>query len=165
MPGNWTMQGYGHPHYTNVVMPFPNLPPDVPDDNPVGVYRIIFSLPQGWSGRRVVLHFGGCEGALYAYLNGRPVGISKDSRTPAEFDVSSLLNMEGPNDLTVLVVQWSDASFLEDQDHWWQAGLQREVFLYSTGSPHIQDVFAIGDLTDDYQHGILRVKSKNRLPW
>ena len=23
VPGNWTMQGYGSPHYTNVVMPFP----------------------------------------------------------------------------------------------------------------------------------------------
>ena len=164
VPGNWTMQGYGHPHYTNVVMPFPNHPPDVPEDNPTGAYRRTFRIPQGWSGRRIILHFGGCEGALYAYLNGRPVGISKDSRTPAEFDVSSLVNLDAPNELTVLVVQWSDASFLEDQDHWWQAGLQREVYLYSTSSPHIQDVFAVGDLTDDYQDGILRTKVKIGFP-
>ena len=38
-PGNWTMQGFGHPHYTNIVMPFPNLPTDVPGENPTGVYR------------------------------------------------------------------------------------------------------------------------------
>ncbi len=67
VPGNWTMQGYGHPHYTNVVMPFPNLPPDVPDENPTGIYRKTFRLPIAWQDRRVILHFGGCEGALYVF--------------------------------------------------------------------------------------------------
>ena len=52
VPGNWTMQGFGRPHYTNVVMPFPNLPPDVPDENPTGIYRRQFTLPDGWRGRR-----------------------------------------------------------------------------------------------------------------
>jgi len=164
VPGNWTMQGFGHPHYTNVVMPFPNIPPDVPEENPTGIYRRTFHLPPAWIGRRVVIHFGGCEGALYVYLNDKPVGISKDARTPAEFDITSLLNLTEPNELIVLVVQWSDASFLEDQDHWWQAGLQREIYLYSTNVPHIQDIFAIGDLTEDYQDGILHVQVKIGFP-
>lgn len=158
VPGNWTMQGFGHPHYTNVVMPFTNLPPDVPDENPTGIYRKFFDVPDGWTGRRIVLHFGGCEGVLYVYLNGQPVGISKDARTPAEFDVTSFVDYSQSNELIVIVVQWSDASFLEDQDHWWQAGLQREVFLYSTGSQYIQDIFAIGDLNDSFSNGFLRVK-------
>ncbi len=38
VPGNFTMQGYSYPHYTNVIMPFTNNPPFVPeDDNPTGV--------------------------------------------------------------------------------------------------------------------------------
>jgi beta-galactosidase len=164
VPGNWTMQGFGHPHYTNVVMPFPNIPPEVPDANPTGIYRRRFRLPPTWLGRRVVLHFGGCEGALYVYLNNRPIGISKDSRTPAEFDITSTISLLDENELVVLVVQWSDASFLEDQDHWWQAGLQREVYIYSTTVPHIQDVFAIGDLSEDYQDGILRLRVKIGFP-
>jgi beta-galactosidase len=160
VPGNWTMQGYGKPHYTNMVMPFPNIPPAVPDENPTGIYRRQFTLPESFKDRRVVLHFGGCEGALYVYVNGQPVGLSKDARTPAEFDITSLVRYNRPNELLAVVVQWSDASFLEDQDHWWQAGIQREVYLYATGIPHIQDIFAIGDLTDDYQDGILRVICK-----
>jgi beta-galactosidase len=160
VPGNWTMQGFGSPHYTNVVMPFPNLPPNVPGENPTGVYHRTFQLPEDWLGRRVVIHFGGCEGALYVFLNDQPVGISKDARTPAEFDVTAMVNYAGINELFVLVVKWSDASFLEDQDHWWQAGLQREVFLYTTSSPHIQDLFVIGDLSDDYRDGILHLKIK-----
>ncbi len=169
VPGNWTMQGFGHPHYTNVQMPWPDVPPHVPEDNPTGIYRRFFSLPDGWAGRRVVLHFGGCEGALYVYLNGEPVGIGKDARTPAEFDVSGLVRAGEANELMCAVAQWSDASFIEDQDHWWQAGLQREVYLYSTGTPHIQDLFARGDLAAapgdaNLWDGILRLKCRIGFP-
>jgi beta-galactosidase len=97
-------------------------------------------------------------------VNGHPVGISKDSRTPVEFDITTIVKPSELNELIVLVVQWSDASFLKDQDHWWQAGLQREVYIYSTNVPHIQDVFAIGDLTEDYKDGILRLRVKIGFP-
>ena len=162
VPGNWTMQGFGQPHYTNVQMPFPNEPPHVPEENPTGIYRRTFTLPQDWPGRRIVLHFGGCEGMLYVYVNGQPVGLSKDARTPAEFDVTGLVRFGGQNELVAVVVQWSDASFLEDQDHWWQAGLMREVYMYATGTPHIQDVFVRGDLDDDARaaRGVLRLTVK-----
>ena len=167
VPGNWTMQGFGKPHYTNVVMPFPNLPPGVPDENPTGIYRRMFSVPAAWQGRRVVLHFGGCEGALYVHVNGQPVGLSKDARTPAEFDLTGLVKFgEAPetNELLCVVTKWSDASFIEDQDHWWQAGLQREVCLYATGAPYISDVYAVGDLDEKYQQGSLKVTVKVGLP-
>ena len=40
VPGCWTLQGtWDLPHYTNVQMPFPGEPPDVPDANPTGVYE------------------------------------------------------------------------------------------------------------------------------
>jgi beta-galactosidase len=64
VPGNWTMQGFGHPHYTNVKMPFPNPPPEVLEGNPTGIYRRTFYLPKTWQCRRIILHCGGCEGAL-----------------------------------------------------------------------------------------------------
>jgi beta-galactosidase len=90
--------------------------------------------------------------------------MSKDSRTPAEFDITSLTDLEGKNELIIEVVRWSDASFLEDQDHWWHAGLQRDVYLYSTLFPHIHDVHAIGDLKQDYLDGIFQVKIKIGFP-
>ena len=70
VPGNWTVQGWDRPHYTNIVMPFPQRPPDVPDDNPTGLYRTTFRVPREWKGRRVVLHIGGAESVVYAYVNG-----------------------------------------------------------------------------------------------
>lgn len=153
VPGNWTMQGFGKPHYTNVQMPFPQEPPNVPDANPTGVYRTRFTLPKAWTGKRVVVHFAGCEGALFVYLNEQPVGISKDARTPAEFDLTPFL-VKGENELQCVVTRWSDASFIEDQDHWWQSGLQRDVVLYTTPQPFLADIFAWSDLAADFRKAV-----------
>src|SRR5262249_43830416 len=62
VPSLWTMLGYDIPQYTNVVMPFPDLPPQVPEHNPTGIYRRTFSVPRAWSGRRIVVSFGATEG-------------------------------------------------------------------------------------------------------
>jgi beta-galactosidase len=146
VPGNWTRQKdrqgrlWDIPHYTNVQMPFPHRPPEVPRKNPTGLYRRRFSPPEGWSGRRTVVHFGGVESAFLVYCNRRFVGMSKDSRLPAEFDIGPYLE-PGENELCALVVRWSDGSFLEDQDHWWMAGIHREVYLYSVGTSSIRDIF------------------------
>ena len=131
--------------------------PHVPAENPTGIYRRSFTVPRGWRGRRIVLGFGGAEGALYVLVNGQPVGISKDSRTPAEFDVTDLIRHDGPNEIVAVIVRWSDASYIEDQDQWWHAGISRQVYLYATGATHIADVFARGDLEDDYRSGNLSV--------
>lgn len=159
VPGSWTMQGFGKPHYTNVVMPFPNTPPDVPDDNPTGIYRRTFSVPADWDGRRVILHIAGCEGALYVYVNGAAIGMSKDARTPAEFDLSAhvQLGADAQNELVCVVTRWSDASFIEDQDHWWHSGIMREVYLYSTARPQLQDLYARSELSDDFQSATLKL--------
>jgi beta-galactosidase len=146
VPGLWTMQGFAAPQYTNVRMPFDERPPTVPDANPTGVYRRRFDVPDEWRDRRIVLHFGGAEGALHVVLNGEPVGIAKDSRTPAEFDVTDLVRHGAGNELVAAVVQWSDASFVEDQDQWWHAGLPRSVLLYATPRAYVADVFARGDM-------------------
>ena len=137
VPGLWTMQGFGRPHYTNVRMPFPNRPPTVPDDNETGLYRTTFTVPRALRRRPAVLHVGGCEGVLYVLVNGEPVGIAKDARTPSEFDVTPLVTFGEPNVLELAVVRYSDASFLEDQDQWWHAGLPRSVRVLS---PSVRDV-------------------------
>jgi beta-galactosidase len=156
VPGLWTMQGFGRPQYTNVVMPFATKPPRVPERNETGIYRRRFTLPRGWRSRPVVLHFGSAEGALYVLLNGQPVGIGKDAHTPAEFDVTELVHHDRPNVLHAVVVRWSDASFVEDQDQWWQAGLPRSVFLYS---PSVGDVDARAAPDDELRDGTLTVRA------
>lgn len=164
VPGNWTLQGYGNPHYTNVQMPFPDEPPFVPEDNPTGIYAREFDVPRNWKNRRVVIHFGGAESLLYVFVNGQRVGLSKDSRLPSEFDITPYVHIGQPNLLVAVVVKWSDATFIEDQDQWWMGGLHREVFLYSTAKTHLHDLFVLGNLENDYKDGRLRISARVSFP-
>ncbi|MDE0885016.1 MAG: DUF4981 domain-containing protein [Myxococcota bacterium] len=157
VPGNWTCQGHDRPHYTNVQMPFPGEPPELPRENPTGIYRRRFQLPEAWSGKRVVVHFGGAESVLYVWLNGRALGLSKDSRLPAEFDLTPHL-YDGENTLVAMVVRWSDATYIEDQDHWFMAGLHREVYLYATGATHIADMRARAAVDEEGSGGLLDLR-------
>jgi beta-galactosidase len=159
VPGNWTVQGYDKPHYTNVAMPFDCPPPNVPKDNPTGVYRRRFRLSPSWADRRTVLHLGGVESCYYVYLNGQRVGMAKDSRLPTEFDLTPFLR-PGDNDLAVMVIRWSDGSFLEDQDHWWMAGIHRSVYLYSTDQAYLEDIAAVAGLDSSYRNGTLEIRAK-----
>ncbi len=156
VPGCWTMDPDvdDQPHYTNVQMPFALDPPAVPDANPTGVHRTSFTLPRGWKSRRTVLHVGGAESCLYVFCNGEAVGMGKDSRLPQEFDLSQFVRT-GSNTLTLVVVRWSDGSWLEDQDHWWMAGLHREVYLESSGRTHLADVRVDATLDADLTTGLL----------
>lgn len=160
VPGNWTLQGYGRPHYTNVGMPFPEEPPTVPKANPTGIYAREVQIPKEWKGRRTVIHFGGAESVLCVYVNGQFVGMGKDCRLPSEFDITAHVHAGRKNTICAVVIKWSDATFIEDQDQWWMAGLHREVFLYSPGPVRIFDVFAVGNLDDDCRAGCLQLTVK-----
>lgn len=160
VPSCWQAKGYGIPIYTNITYPFPKDPPFIDKDNPVGVYRKTFTIPKGWENRRVVLHFGGVASAFYVWVNGLRIGYSQDSMTPAEFDITEALRKDKPNSIAVEVYQWSDGSYLEDQDMWRFAGIFRDVFLYSTSNIFIEDFFAYSDFDPLYQNADFYFKAK-----
>ncbi len=135
------------PIYTNVQMPFRARPPFVPDENPTGIYRRELTVPPEWAGRRVVLHIGGAESMVFVWVNGVAVGVSTDSRLAAEFDVTDHVHEGHGNVVVLMVVRWSASSYVEDQDQWWQAGLHREVVVYSTATTYIANVKAITGLS------------------
>ncbi len=139
VPGNWQRQGYGRPQYTNVAYPYPVDPPFVPDDNPVGVYKKTWTLPEIWNDRQVFLHFEGVDSAFTVWLNGQDIGYSQGSHLPSEFNLTAALR-SGENVLTVQVYQWSDGSYLEDQDQWRLSGIFRDVSLIARPPLYVQDV-------------------------
>jgi beta-galactosidase len=164
VPGNWTMQGYDKPIYTNVKLPIPPTPPCVPVDNPTGIYQRTFTVPAKWDGRRTILCFDGVESAFYVWINGTRVGYSQGSRLPAEFDITPYITPGAEHTVTTMVIRWSDASFIEDQDHWWMAGMYRDVYLYAVPQVHVVDVFARTDLDEDYVDARLRVQARIASP-
>jgi beta-galactosidase len=157
VPSLWTMtSAQDRPHYTNVPMPFDEVYPDVPARNPTGVYRRTFELEVP-AGRRVFLHVGAAEGHLRATVNGVAVGTGGDSHLAAEFDITGAVTA-GTNTVELAVAKWSAASYLEDQDHWWQSGLSRSVFLYTVPDIHLTDVAVVADFDPAAEHGALRVR-------
>jgi beta-galactosidase/evolved beta-galactosidase subunit alpha len=159
VPSSWQLRGYGRPHYTNVMYPFPCDPPHVPSDNPTGSYRRAFALPDGWDGRRVSLRFEGVDSAFFVWLNGAYVGFGKGSRVPTEFDVTAAVR-PGENLLAVQVLQWSDGSYLEDQDMWWLSGIFRDVTLIAQPDARIEDFAVRTELDGEYRDATLHVAAE-----
>jgi beta-galactosidase len=155
VPSNWEFQGYGVPIYVNIPYEWtrtPN-PPEIPHDyNPVGSYRQHFNIPETWNDKQVIIHFDGVKSAFYLWINGKKVGYSQDSKTPAEFNITDYIK-PGTNLLAVEVYRWSDGSYLECQDMWRISGIERDVYLYAQPAVHISDYFAHAGLMNDHTDG------------
>ena len=156
VPGNWQLQGYGKMHYSDLWYNFPINPPYVPTENPTGIYKREFFIDQSWMGNKVILKFNGVDSAFNLWINGQEVGYSKGARIQAEFDITDYIR-EGKNECVVRVYQWSDGTYLEDQDMWWLSGIFRDVELISEPINGINDIDIIADLDDSYKNGELKV--------
>ncbi|MGK4474889.1 beta-galactosidase [Aeromonas molluscorum] len=165
VPGNWQLDGAypgtrpqtDGPIYTNIKYPFPCDPPRVPSQNPTGCYSRHLHLPANWlaSGQtRIILD--GVSSACHLFCNGHWVGYSQDSRLPAEFDLTPCLR-EGENRIALLVLRWSDGSYLEDQDMWWLSGIFRSVSLLHKPERHIADLRITPQLDACYRDAQLKL--------
>ncbi|MEQ4512375.1 MAG: beta-galactosidase [Dickeya sp.] len=164
VPSNWQLAGYDAPIYTNVKYPIPVNPPFVPEDNPTGCYTLTFSVDPDWLAQgqtRIV--FDGVNSAFHLWCNGQWVGYSQDSRLPAEFDLTPCLQV-GENRLAVMVLRWSDGTYLEDQDMWRMSGIYRDVYLLHKPTVHLRDVQLTTPLRHSYTQGTLCVTALANLP-
>ncbi|MGG5328986.1 beta-galactosidase subunit alpha [Enterococcus sp. AZ163] len=156
VPSNWQLQGYGKMHYSDLWYNFPIIPPKVPTENPTGIYRRTFELNEVEVNERYLLKFNGVDSAFEVYVNGEFVGYSKGARLQSEFDLSDFVK-SGSNQLTVRVFQWSDGTYLEDQDMWWLSGIFRDVEFYSLPRAGLYDLTVVATTDDTYQIGQLMV--------
>lgn len=156
VPGNWEMQGFSDPIYTNVsypwslkkagshvIHPFADEnatynPPFIPDENPTGCYFRSFVLDEDWLTRDIFIYFKGVEAAYYLWINGKEVGYSEDSKLPSEFDISKFVHA-GENTIALQVMRFASGSYLEDQDYWSLSGIFRSVYLYAKPKQRIVD--------------------------
>ena len=139
VPSCWQFQGYESPQYVNFQYPIPAMPPLLPNDNPVGIYRRRFILPESFAGMCKVLTFQGVCAAFHVYVNGRLIGYSEGSHLPAEFDVSEALRQD-ENEIVVLVYKWCTGTYLEDQDMFRHNGIFRDVYLTAVPACSIFDI-------------------------
>ncbi|GET45822.1 glycoside hydrolase family 2 TIM barrel-domain containing protein [Capnocytophaga felis] len=161
VPANWEFNGYGTPIYVNHPFEFavknPN-PPIIPRDKtqPVGIYRRTFDLPANWENQEIFLHLGAVKSAFRLYVNGKYVGLGKDSKLESEFNLTNFVQ-KGKNTIAIEVRRWNDGSYLEAQDYWRISGIQRNVYLYARPKVHLYDIFVKSGLTNNYTDGTLEV--------
>ena len=160
VPSNWEMKGFGIPVYTNIKYMFPANPPFIPHNiNNNGSYKRNFEMPKAWEGKDHYLHFEGVSGAMYVWINGEFVGYNEGSKTAAEFNITKFTK-PGTNSVSVQVLRWSDASYMEDQDFWRLSGIERDVYVYASNKISLKDFTVIADLENDYQDGKFNLNLK-----
>ena len=132
VPGNWELQGYGFPIYTNVDYIFEHSPPTIAykgdaavgvgagacgaaavrvggrEYNPTGCYRREVRVPWSADDGPVFLRLGAVTSAVYVHVNGVRVGYSQDSKLPAEFDVTEHVRAGSLLVIVLQVLCWSD---------------------------------------------------------
>ncbi|MBR5539497.1 MAG: DUF4981 domain-containing protein [Clostridia bacterium] len=154
VPASWENlvgRGYDVPNYTNVVYPFPMDPPNVPaEDNPTALYsRNFYVEPSFLRGKEVFLNFEGVSSCFYVWVNGEFCAYSEVSHCTSEINVTKLLHA-GENKIDVLVIKFSTASYLEDQDMFRCGGIFREVYLLARDKKHITDIYVNCEMSKSF---------------
>ncbi len=136
VPSTWQRTGYEEPCYLNSRYEFKLMPPELPEDVPVGVYRKFFDIDN--LNKNYVISFLGVVSCLDLYLNGEFVGYSEGAHNSAEFDITGLIK-KGENELVAVVHKWSTGTYLECQDMFRENGIFRDVLLYEYDKIYIND--------------------------
>ena len=167
VPASWENlvgRGYDVPNYTNVVYPFPLDPPNVPgENNPCGFYSREFDLSEAeLKNKKVFLNFEGVSSCFYVWLNGKFAAYSEVSHCTSETDVTELLK-DGRNKIDVLVIKYSTASYLEDQDMFRCGGIFREVYLLFRDKEGIIDISATCELSKSFKKATFTVSIEGKI--
>ncbi|CDN31146.1 Beta-galactosidase [Mucinivorans hirudinis] len=113
-----------------------------------------FSVPFDYLDKAVFFHIGAASAAVTLYINGVKVGYSTDSRNPAEFDITKYI-VRGRNRAALVVDEFCDGSYLEDQTGWRLGGVNREIYLFAQPKIRVRDYTVRTTLDPTYKNGLL----------
>ena len=157
VPSCWQSKGYDYKHYSGGAFVIPYDPPYVPDENPCGAYYKDFDVAEDELEQDLYLYFEGVEAGFYVWVNGKFVGYSQVSHSPSEFDITPFVT-SGKNRLAVLVLKWTDGTYLEAQDKYRYNGIFRDVTLLIRPKDAIVDYTVRTTVAEDNKTAIVSVK-------
>lgn len=117
-------------------------------------YSRTFSVPLGWSGKQVLLHFGAVDWKTDVWVNDVRVGTHVGGYTAFSFDITAALK-SGANKLVVRVWDPTDKGFqprgkqVEKPKSIWYTpvtGIWQTVWLEPVHAKHIEDLRVTPDL-------------------
>ncbi|MGC2661188.1 MAG: sugar-binding domain-containing protein [Bryobacteraceae bacterium] len=139
--------------------------------HPVIWYRRTIALPENWSGKNVLLHFGAVNYRAWVWLNGQFLGARTGGNVPFTFEISRSLRRNG-NVLTLRVeTPASDQGVPRGKQYWEPksksifytrtSGIWQPVWLEATGDNYLNQVRVVAG-----QDGIAHFKATlaHRLP-
>jgi hypothetical protein len=90
---------------SQILVPFPmeSAISGVMQYNQFSWYRRLFTVPAGWSGKRILLHLDAVDWEAKVYVNGLLVGDHKGGYDPFTYDLTTFLNGAGSQELIVWV--------------------------------------------------------------
>ena len=151
VPSTWQRTGYLPPIYLNTRYEFHLMPPALPEDMAVGVYRKTFTVEN--TDKRYILSFLGVTPCIDVYVNGKTVGYSECAHNTAEFDVTKYL-VAGENELLCVVHRYSTGTYLECQDMFRETGIFRDVLLFVLDKTDLEDYEIKTKKAADGQYGM-----------
>ena len=103
-----------------------------PQHNPCGMVRKHFTVPSGWTGKRIIISIEAAKSNFYLYINGVKVGwATAASKSMHEFDITAHVST-GDNVVALKVIKYSTAITLyEDHDAWRVVGITRDINIYA----------------------------------
>ncbi len=96
--GEWEMNG------GTIKVPYPPQSPASgygADPGDTLLYKKIFTLPETFIQKRVLLHFGAVDQIAQVYLNGTYLGEHRGGYLPFSFDITETMRRSGDNELVV----------------------------------------------------------------
>lgn len=120
-----------------------------------------FSVPAGWAGQRVVLHFGAVDYEAHVSVNGATIGSHQGGSDRFQFDITDYLR-PGQNELAVEVTDPTSSGAqprgkqqLKPEGIWYTpvSGIWQTVWLEPVPALHVEEV----RLSPDIDRGQLRV--------
>ena len=132
------------------------------------MYRRTFSVPESFSGKNVLLHFGAVDWRCYVYVNGELAGTHDGGSVPFSFDITSLLKEGSEQELQVAVWDPTDGGQPNGKQSvspggiWYtpNSGIWQTVWLEPVSPIHIESYEPIPDI----DNGTVSVKVKTSAP-
>lgn len=124
-------------------------------DNDALWYEREFTVPESWTGKRVMLNFGAVDWKAEVYVDGQLAGEHTGGYAPFSFDVTDLLGKGRRHELKVKVTDRTDKWFQprgkqvsEPGGIWYTAvtGIWQTVWMEPVSEAHVDSYLAVADI-------------------
>lgn len=124
-------------------------------------YRKRFDVPADFEGAKTLLRFHGVYGYVRVFVNDRPVRDHRGGFTMWDCDLAEYVTPGEPVELRIEVTdEKDDISLGSVYAGNCIAGILRKVQLTALPACHLKRLYLDTDLTDDYENGLLRIRTR-----